>query len=646
MRSWLSSRLRLFTLWTIFGSFCRSYSWSLSGEQGLPWAILWEGAVYDLLAFGILLVLMECGTFFVKRSSRLLRFFGYTFYLLVLSLVLLTWGDALFLSWARFHLSWDCLEFVGSMTSLWLSIDDMLSLRTVSRERIIIFASVMIGFFLVLWAFLARKVDSRITWVSGFYVLGALVFSLWSVPQQHGHFRQELRQNFVLHFVNNSLEQVWQNSPKDMTIMDPRTLRAALKVPSRERVFFSLEYPVAQFFTAAQQPFRPDVEVPDMQQQRPNIVMLFLESFRAADIGTKDHLTPRFDELSAQGWSWTNFYANSMQTSRGALSALSSMYSPLGVAIAHREPNFPLRGLAEVLRDHGYRTEYYHNGPLTYANKKDFFTNLGYEKIWGMYDFADFADQRVGWGFPDHLLLEWLGKRLMQAQDEQPVLLNAFTVTTHHPWKVPDARFELFDPKGGQYNGYRNSMHYTDDSLGRFFDSLSEEVKNKTVFIITADTGQPMGEHDDNYALLHSLYEENLRVPFLIYAPGYIKTPHRFPAVASQVDILPTLLHFLRQDARIHGVGRSLLAKQDTAPFAYFSNPYQGKWIGLREGPWKYFYHLREDKHYLFNLDDDPGELRNVASEQPQVVSVLHSRVSEMNNATQNLIQQRRLWSD
>jgi arylsulfatase A-like enzyme len=382
--------------------------------------------------------------------------------------------------------------------------------------------------------------------------------------------------------------------------------------------------------------------------EKPNIVLLFLESFRAHDIGvygSRKGLTPYFDKHAKTGWLWTNFYASGVQTPRAALATLCSVYPYLGKSIQRSNTNLPLRGLPSILNENGYITEFYHNGRLKFDKKIPFFPNLGFKRTFGMKD-LDPQDRygNYGWGFPDVEFAKLLAIRLNGQDPNIPLFLTAFTVSHHHPWDVPDNNFKVIKEKGlGEYPRFLNSMHYTDHALGIFFKNINKKALNNTIFFILADTAQPMGEHHNNFALIRYLYEENLRIPFLIYAPGFIREGRRFPEIASQVDIMPTILDMLNIGCINHSVGRSLLSEMNR-PFAFFSNPNFELRAGVRMGRYKFIHQFKDNEDILFNLEIDPLERKNVAPIVSQVTENLKKITFEKAMAIQPLVNRRKIW--
>ncbi|MFC1752186.1 sulfatase-like hydrolase/transferase [Thermoproteota archaeon] len=381
---------------------------------------------------------------------------------------------------------------------------------------------------------------------------------------------------------------------------------------------------------------------------RPNIVIIFMESFRSHDIGaygSSKGLTPFFDSLAEEGWLWENFYANGIQTPRGALAALCSLYPYLGPSIQRSRPDSPLLGLGSILKEHGYKTEFFHNGSLAFDKKIPFFSNLGFDVMMGMRELdPDSKFGHYGWGFPDVPFAEILANRLNSYKLDDPLLLVAFTVSHHHPWAVPDSELKVVKEEGSdEYLRFQNSIHYSDHALGVFFKNLSKDVLERTIFFITADTAQPMGEHYNNFALLSYLYEENVRIPLLVYAPGFIKEGRRFSEISSQVDIMPTILDMLDVKSLNHALGRSLLSISEQ-PFAHFSNPYFKGWAGMRVGRYKYMHQIEDGRDFLFDLEADPQEMINLDDQNVDLVKILKEITLKRIGYTNYLIDNGKVW--
>ena len=426
-------------------------------------------------------------------------------------------------------------------------------------------------------------------------------------------------------------------------LMDQHTLAKSLvrprkKVQARELDFVftpqaedyekvSPEYPILKFTKGFHGEKVFDIRVG--ADERPHVIFLFLESFRAKDVGVlggKHGATPCFDKLAQEGILFRNFYANGVQTTRAVLAALYGIHPRiLPSAVQAHFPDINLIGVPHLFKSRGYVTSFFHNGSLTFERKKVFFPRHGFDEIHGGKEMAArFPEvQKTSWGPHDEYLMrfsvDWLQE---QDRKDQPAYMVMFTISNHHPWKVPQgfAAPEFIPEDGSQYPHYLQSVHYSDHSLGLFIELLKKyQLDRKTVLFILADTSQPMGEHNQNFLLVKNLYEENLRIPFLILAPGRIDQPVAVDSIASQVDIMPTVMDIFSFQGFNHAEG-STLRRRAVPRQAFSSNPFELGYISIRQDNYKFIYTEVTKALSLYDLARDPDEQHNLAAEHPELV--------------------------
>ncbi len=190
-----------------------------------------------------------------------------------------------------------------------------------------------------------------------------------------------------------------------------------------------------------------------------------------------------------------------------------------------------------------------------------------------------------------------------------------------------------------------------DTHVGRILSTLEElGLDENTIVVFTSDHGDMMGSHQ----LLAKcvMYEEAVRVPWIVRLPGQ-NEGRRVRGPVSQIDMVPTLLDLLGADVPERLPGRSRAAwLRDDGPteldedvFIEWNGPNTGivgeaperfvvpeslleevtpeelrnsvtdpiRTLVTPDG-WKFNRSSRGD-HELFNLTDDPGETRNLASD-------------------------------
>ena len=88
---------------------------------------------------------------------------------------------------------------------------------------------------------------------------------------------------------------------------------------------------------------------------------------------------------------------------------------------------------------------------------------------------------------------------------------------------------------------YLRCVKGVDDNVKRLFDYLdSENLMDNTIIIYTGDQGFMLGEHD--YIDKRWMYEESMRMPFLVRYPKTIKAGSKTDAIINNVDFAPTII--------------------------------------------------------------------------------------------------------
>ena len=411
------------------------------------------------------------------------------------------------------------------------------------------------------------------------------------------------------------------------------------------------EYPLLKHTSGFTGPTHFDVVEPD--ERPPHIVLLFIESFRAVDVGAlgaahEPSVSPVFDGLAEDGVLYTTFYGNGVQTTRAVIAALFGIPPRFTRrAVQSDDVEYPITGIQDVLAATGYRVAYFHNGPLDFDRQTEFFGAHGFPEIEGGAEMARRHPEatRSSWGVDDPWLMkdmaDWLEAREAEGRTG---FITAFTISNHHPWQVPDG-FVPPDPSvrpEGEYGDFLGTFSYSDAALGHFVDLLStKNLSERVILVVLGDTGAPMGEHDQNFMPVRHLYEESFRIPLLIWAPGRIEGPIRVDELGSQVDILPTLMDIAGATGLNHGVGTSL---RRVAPgrSVYLTNPFHLRLKGAREGRFKYIESQAAERGALYDLVADPGELADVTTSHPAVADELRARVRAVGGLMERLWNERR----
>lgn len=215
-------------------------------------------------------------------------------------------------------------------------------------------------------------------------------------------------------------------------------------------------------------------------------------------------------------------------------------------------------------------------------------------------------------------ILPWIREHL-----DQPFFAWIHYWDAHHPLAPPAPFDQLY-----QHDLYQGEVAFVDESLGAVLRALREGgVDDRTLVVVVGDHGEGRGEHhEDTHSML--AYDSTLRVPLILRVPGW-KGGAQVSRRVGTVDILPTVLELLGLERPAQVQGRSLVrwlrapGGEDEAAargvhYAETLSPrLSNGWGELRalyEGRFKYIHGPRPE---LFDLEDDPGETRNLVAGRP-----------------------------
>jgi phosphoglycerol transferase MdoB-like AlkP superfamily enzyme len=299
-----------------------------------------------------------------------------------------------------------------------------------------------------------------------------------------------------------------------------------------------------------------------------NVVVIILESFSREFFGFYNHdkyngkyigYTPFLDSLIGQSRTFQYSFANGRKSIDGLPSVVSSIPS-LGVPyfLSPYSGN-KINSLASLLKKKGYQSSFFHGAPNGSMGFKAFMNIAGVDEYYGMDEYNNSADFDGLWGIWDEKFLGFYADKLNTFRE--PFFSSFFSVSSHHPFKVPPEYEGKF--KGGPLVIHK-CIQYTDYSLRKFFEKASAMPwYRNTLFVITADHTSSEMEFDETKTAW-GFYS----VPIIFFRPDN-SLKGVVPAIAEQIDILPTVLGHLHFDEPFVAFGRDAFS-DDTEPFAFF----------------------------------------------------------------------------
>jgi arylsulfatase A-like enzyme len=387
-----------------------------------------------------------------------------------------------------------------------------------------------------------------------------------------------------------------------------------------------------------------------------DVLLVVVDTLRADRLGAygwREPTSPNLDRLAAEGVLFEDMRAQAPQTQPSFASILTGTH-PMSHGV-RANGLFSLRPgattLAELLREHGYRT-----GAVVAGFPLD--ARFGFAQ--GFDDYLDEMKSSVSMrGVREHAAVRkrWAGHEMARFESsaeqvtadavrwlhgvgEEPFFLMVHYFDPHHEYEPPAAFAGRF---GHPYSG---EVARVDRALGQLLAELEAVGRADTTLVVfNADHGECLGEQGRRLHQQH-LSEAAVHVPFVMRLPGVLPAGVRIAGLARSVDVLPTILEILGIRAPPEVQGVSLLPaierRETDIEIAYFETLWgrleggTGKMRqGLSDGRWKLVRERRDaepgapavESFQLYDLRADPEEIRDLAEQRPEELRRLRRRL-------------------
>lgn len=411
-------------------------------------------------------------------------------------------------------------------------------------------------------------------------------------------------------------------------------------------------------------------------ERKPNFIFVIADDHRWDAVGVvqREHgekgrypwfETPSMDRLAAEGVRFRNAFITHSICSPGRAGFLTGQYTHVNGVMDNGTP-FPETAVthATLLRDAGYRTAYI--GKWHMGNQKGPRPGFQYSASFigqGVYQDCPFEVNGVttptkGWvdDVSTDLAIDWI-----KSNCEQPFSMVVGFKSPHNrrgDTNLPERLRRLYDGKTtrrtpncdiaaiyhkpltdedkGKERGlsansvqldYLRHIKGIDENIGRLLETLDAlKLADDTVIVYTSDNGYFLGER--GLGDKRALYEEGLRIPFLIRYPRLFPKGKFVDQMVTNLDLAPTFLDLAGLNAHpgMHGTSFKELAtgnKPDhwrTSFLAYYRKELGDTPTchGIRTDHAKLIvYPGRPEWTEVYDLTKDPYELQNLPADGP-----------------------------
>jgi arylsulfatase A-like enzyme len=323
-----------------------------------------------------------------------------------------------------------------------------------------------------------------------------------------------------------------------------------------------------------------------------NVILISIDTLRADHLGCYGYplpTSPNIDALANDAVLFSTTIAQAPSTTPSHASIFTSR-----IPVHHgakRSTNQPISPqvptMAEMLRENGYSTISFNGGGQVAAE-------FGFDRGFDLYEsfsanqpFGEQVKSATDWmaAHPDNKFFMFLHSYEAHAPyDPEPEHLALFdsgytgslppNISFTLLRRINDGQLDLTDQDAQHIkHAYDGEIRSVDEALGALLEYLkSVGSYDDTIVIFTSDHGEELGDHGQFGKHTYSLYDEVLRVPFILKLPGNRLASTRVDDQIRGIDLLPTVLDLIDIEAPEGLEGQSLaplmLGHGEAPPFA------------------------------------------------------------------------------
>ncbi|MFH5811046.1 LTA synthase family protein [Companilactobacillus sp. FL22-1] len=304
---------------------------------------------------------------------------------------------------------------------------------------------------------------------------------------------------------------------------------------------------------------QPNVEYTGVAKGK-NVFIIHLESLQQFMIDYKwdgQEVTPNLNKIYHEDdtLSFDNFFNQVGQgkTADAELMLENSLFGlPEGSAMVTDGTTNTFQAAPAILdQEAGYTSASFHGDVPSFWNRDNAYKSWGYDYFFSSNYYKEKKSYNVGYGMKDKIFLKDSAQYIEQLP--QPFYAKLITVTNHYPYTLDKQNQSISKTDTGDktVDGYVQTAHYLDQSIGEFMAWLKETGLDKnSMIVLYGDHYGISNNHKKAMAKLTGIKNFNefndaqyQRVPFMIHMDGLKGGINH--TYGGEIDVLPTILNLL-----------------------------------------------------------------------------------------------------
>jgi len=350
------------------------------------------------------------------------------------------------------------------------------------------------------------------------------------------------------------------------------------------------------------------------QNKKWNVVFIILESTGidyVFDRSLNNEIPmPFLKKISEKSLYMSNHYATTNSSPRALFSIFSGLYGQVGRNFLSIKRNNRIPSIKTFL-DSGYDSFFVSPFDSGYFFPGPFLYNSSLTEIYGNETLPVTKDTKyVENGRDENEAADFFLARMKKSKG--PFLGVYYSYAPHYPYNEYGEKYHVVKNPTKKKHRYYNNLRLLDTVIEKIFAQLKSDGKlDDTIVVLVGDHSEAFAQHPNNYVHTKYTYNENLRVPMMIYQPNLFKA-RKISMPTSHIDILPTLLDALRIPYNEKLVqGESLFQKEFRRKYVYASGK-DNTDINVSKDNIKLMVSYEDDSCKAFDLKLDPGERNNL----------------------------------